>query len=170
MRGDFKLRTPIPGAFSTGTFIVDSGTTSQILAGEPSKGDDAAAASPWTGEAGIMADGDGSTSQRFTGIAKTDSNETTSAAGKVVCYLPLAGIVYSGRAKTSSTADTQAEINALSGKRVVFDLTGTDWTIDAAAADAKANCVVIVGGDPLSQELHWMYAPSGTYLDFSISS
>ena len=168
-RGDFKLITPIPTVYSK-PFIVDSGTTKQLEAGEPSKGDDAAAASPWTGEVSVMVDGDGSTTQRFTGIAKSDSTETTGAAGVVVTYLPLPGVIYSGKAKTASTADTAAEVNALRGKRVVFDLTSSVWTVDAAAADAQANCVVIVDGDFNKSVLHFMYRASGTWLDHSISA
>jgi len=168
-RANIKIITPIDDVFSA-EFIVDSGTTSQALAGEPTKADDAAADSPWTGEAGIMADGDGSTSQRFTGIAKSDSSETTAAAGVVVTYMPLPGIIYTAKALTSTTADTAAEVNALMGKRVVFDLTGTAWTIDAAAADAVANCVTIVGGDHNTQTLKFVYATKGTYLGFCISA
>ena len=166
-RGDIKIRTQIDPAF-TQVWIVDSGTTSQAKAGEPCDGDDAAQAS-WTGEAGIMADGEGTTTQRFAGIAKSDSTETTSAAGEVVTWMPLPGIIYSGKAKTSTTADTAAEIKALHGKRVVFDLTSSAWTVDAAAADAVANCVVIVGGDHNTQELFFVYAFKGTYLGFCIS-
>lgn len=168
-RGDIKLLTPIDDAFSA-EFIVDSGTTKQAEAGEPTKGDDAATASPWTGEAGIMVDGDGSTSQRFTGITKTDSTETTAAAGVVVTYMPLAGIIYSAKALTAASADSAAEVNAFMGKRVVFDLTSDAWTVDEAAADAVANCVVIVGGDHNVQTLKFVYAPKGTYLAFCISA
>ena len=71
-RGDFKLRTPISDAYSQ-LWLVDSGTTTEIEAGEPTAGDDAVTTNPWTGEVGIMTDGQGTTSQRFTGIAKSDS-------------------------------------------------------------------------------------------------
>ena len=168
-RGDIRFKTPIDDAFSA-EFIVDSGTTKESEAGEPTKADDAAAAGTWTGEASIMVDGDGSTSQRFTGIAKSDSTETTAAAGKVITYMPLPGIIYKAKALLSTTADAAAEINALMGKRVVFDLTGTAWTVDAAATDAVANCVVIVGGDHNVQELFFVYAFKGTYLGFCISA
>ena len=168
-RGNIRIKTPIDEAFSS-EFIVDSGTTAQALAGEPTKADDSAAAGTWTGEAGIMVDGDGSTSQRFTGIAKADSTETTAAAGVVVTYLPLPGIIYKAKVLTSTTADTAAEVNALMGKRVVFDLTGTTWSIDAAATDAVANCVTIVGGDHNVQEVHFVYATKGTFLGFCISA
>ncbi len=62
-------------------------------------------------------------------------------------------------------------ILALKGKRVVFDLTTGDWTIDAAAADAKANCVVLLGtGNPSLASLNFVYASHGTYMDFAISA
>ena len=152
----------------TKTWLVDSGTTAQAKSGEPLSCDDAAGAE--TGEVGIMADGEGTTSQRFAGIAKTDSTETTSAAGEVVAYLPLPGILYSGKALTASTFNTAAKIAALGGVRVLFDLTGTAWTIDAAANDAVVNCIVILGGDHNTSTVHWMYRPSGTFLDFAISA
>ena len=149
--------------------IVASGTTSSIAVGTPTSGVDAAAAS-WTGAVQIMSDGNGTTSQRFTGIAKSVSSETASAAGKVKLWLPLPGLMYSGFAKTASTVDTQAEVDALFGKRVVFDLTAGDWTVDAAATDAVANCVVIVGGDYQARTLNFTYRPSGSMLDFCISA
>lgn len=168
-RGDIKLKTPIDTIF-TQVWVVDSGTAIEAEAGEPCFCDDAAAASPWTGEAGIGTDGVGSTSQRFAGIAKSDSTETASAAGEVVTWMPLPGIIYSAKAKTSTTADTAAEIKALHGKRVVFDLTGSAWTVDAAAADAVANCVTIVGGDHNTTTLYFVYAFKGTYLGFCVSA
>ena len=168
-RGDIRIIHPIDEAF-TASFIVDSGTAAQALAGEPTKADDAAAASPWTGEAGIMVDGDGSTAQRFTGIAKSDSTETSSAAGVVVTYLPLPCIIYRAKAKTATAVDTAAELNTYMGKRVVFDLTSSSWTIDTEAADAVANCVTIVGGDHNTSTIHFVYAFKGTYLGFCISA
>lgn len=149
---------------------VPSGTVESIVTGTPTKTVDAAAASPYLGTVAPMVDGDGTTSQRFTGIAKSNSTETASAAGSLDIWLPVAGLIYSGKAKTASTADTQAEVDALSGKRVVFDLTASTWTIDAAAADAVANCVVIIGGDYRTQTLDFVYRASGTFLDFCISA
>ncbi len=165
----YTIQSQLSPEFSK-TWNVASGTTSSIAIGTPTEGSDAAAASPWLGTVNIMADGEGTTSQRFTGIAKSTSTETTGAAGEVTTWLPLPGIIYAGKAKTASTADTAAEVQALSGKRVVFDLTAGSWTIDAAAADAVANCVVIIGGEWQTQTLYWMYRPSGTCLDFCISA
>lgn len=170
MRGDIKLFSPSGDLPFALPWIVASGTATSIEAGEPAECADAAAASPYTGAVNIMADGEGSTSQRFAGIAKSDSSETASVAGSVDLYMPLPGLIYEAKAKTASTADTAAEVNALRGKRVVFDLTSDVWTVDAAATDAVANCVVIVGGDYQTQTLQFTYAPKGTFLAFCISA
>lgn len=149
---------------------VPSGTAGSINNGEPTKSVDAAGANPYLGTVAIMVDGDGSTSQRFTGIAKSVSTDTVAAAGNVYTFLPLPAIVYSAKAKTASLANTQALVDALKGKRVVFDLTGTSWTVDTAATDAVANCVVIIDGDYQTQEIYFVYANHGTFLNFSISA
>ncbi len=154
----------------TKSWVVPSGAAGSIAAGSPTATVDAAAASPYLGTIAAMSDGNGTTSQRFTGIAKGDSSDTVAAAGTCSVFLPLPGLVYQGKAKTASTADTQAEVDALSGKRVVFDLTASVWTIDAAAADAVVNCVVIINGDYRAKTLQFWYASKGTVLDFCISA
>lgn len=154
----------------TASWLVAAGAAATIQPGTPVKGADAAAASPWTGAVVPMVDGDGSTSQRFIGIAKNASDETASVAGDVAVINPLPGVLYKGFAKTSTTADTAAEVQALQGKRVVFDLTSTDWTVDAAASDAVANCVVIAGGDYQTASLYFWYKFTGTWISFTISA
>lgn len=165
----YKIESPLDPAFTT-TWLVAAGGAATIASGTPTFGADAAAASPWTGAVAIGTDGNGSTSQRFAGIAKNTSTDTASAAGVVVAFDPLPGVMYKGYAKTSTTADTAAEVRALQGKRVVFDLTSTDWTVDAAAADAVANCVVIAGGNFQTAELFFFYAPKGAWPSFCISA
>ncbi len=155
--------------FAIPNVLVASGAVATIAAGTPTKGADAAAAS-WTGAVLPMVDGDGSTSQRFTGIAKSDSTDTVAAAGAVTLWMPLPGYVYAAKAKSGTAADTQAEITALFSKRVVFDLTSSFWSVDTAAADAVANCVVIIGGDFNTSTIYFTYRPSGTMLDFCISA
>lgn len=137
--GDFKLRTPIDPAFAINR-IVGSGTAASINNGEPTKQGS-------SGAVAIMVDADGTTSQVFTGIAKTVSTDTAAAAGVVQTWLPLPGIIYSGKAKSATAADTQAEIDALAFKRVVFDLTASVWTVDTGASDATTNGLLIIGGD-----------------------
>lgn len=143
--------------------IVAAGAVSTIATGVPTFGADASTASPWTGVVAVGTDGNGTTSQRFTGIAKSTSDDTVAAAGTVNVWLPLPGLQYAGGAKTAADIDTQAEINALFGKRVVFDLTSTDWTIDVSATDAVTNCVVL-GGGIVAQKVFFTYKYTGTVL------
>jgi len=146
--------------------IVASGTAASIGRGVPTKSTESDATA--TGVLAVMADADGLvTGERFGGIAKAVSTETAAAAGIVEVFLPLPGMLYRGFAKSATAFDTQAEINALFRKRVLFDLTTGDWTVDTGAADALANCVVIVGGYPQSSEVLFYYSPKGTILDTS---
>jgi hypothetical protein len=156
----FVIQSQLSPEFSQ-KFIVTAGAGA-IAKGVPTKSADAAGAS--TGAAVVMVDGDGTTSQIFTGIAKDASSQTASVAGEVYTWLPLPGIVYAGKTKTAATADTQAELDALVRKRTVFDLTTGVWTIDGAALDAAVNCVVIIGGDFRTQVLNFTYKPAGTLI------
>ncbi len=151
-RGAFSIITPIDPAFSSNP-IVASGAVGSIAAGSPTKLGTA-------GAVAAMVDGDGTTSQVFTGIAKSDSTDTAAAAGRVQVWLPIPGIIYSGKAKSAAAADTQAEIDALYQKRVVFDLTGTTWTVDTAAADATTNGLLIIGGDYRSSTIQFIVRPN----------
>lgn len=143
--------------------LVAAGGVSTIAAATPTKHADAAAAS-WTGAVVPMVDGDGAIGQRFTGIAKSTSTETASVAGSVTLWLPLPGYVYACKAKSLTAADTQAEVTALFGKRVVFDLTSSLWSVDSAAADALINCVTIIGGDYQTSTLYFTYKNGGTLI------
>lgn len=151
-------RFAIPGV------LVAAGAVTTITQGVPTKSADAATAA--TGAVVPMVDGDGAIGQNFTGISKNDSTDTVAAAGVVTLWLPLPGYVYACKAKTASTADTAAEIQALFRKRVVFDLTATGgtWSVDAAAADALINCVTIIGGDYQTQTLYFTYKNGGTMI------
>lgn len=159
-RGDITLRTPSADQFSIRA-IVAAGAVQTINAGEPTIGADATAAS-WTGAVKIAADADPTTASghRFTGIAKSDSSDTVATAGYVDVWLPMPGTVYTGKAKTSTNANTQAKIDGLKFKRVVFDLTSSSWTVDTAAADALANGVVIIGGDYTKSTINFLVIPS----------
>lgn len=165
MAKTFRVINQLNRKFNYTDAPVAAGTSASIGVGVPTYGTEAVTTTPWTGVVAVMTDGQGTTSQRFTGIAASVSTETASVAGNVDLVIPLPGLIYSGFAKTSSTADTQAEINALFQKRVVFDLTTGDWTVDAAATDAAINCVVIMGGNPTLATLNFAYKASGTYLN-----
>lgn len=146
--------------------VVASGGAATIQRGTPTKcvtadGSVAGAVIP-------MVDGDGLvTAERFTGLAKDNSTDTAAVAGIVNLWAPVPGLLYRGSPKTATSCNTQAKLNALFGKKVLFDLTSTTWTVDTAATDALVNCVVIVGGIPAADEVLFMYSPKGTILDTS---
>jgi hypothetical protein len=148
--------------FAIPNVLVAAGGVATINAGTPTKSADAAGSA--TGAVVPMVDTDGTIAQNFTGIAKSTSTDTASAAGVVTIWLPLPGYVYAAKAKTASTFDTQTEVTAAFRKRVIFDLTSTLWTVDVAATDALVNCVTIVGGDYRTQTVWFTYKNGGTML------
>jgi hypothetical protein len=137
---------------------VASGAVATIGQGVPTKAGTAGNVVP-------MVDGDGTTSQRFTGIAASVSTDTVAAAGSVWTMEPLNGLIYFGSPKVAGSCNTQAKINALQYKRVVFDLTSSSWTVDTAAADAATNVVVCTGGRYQSDLLEFHVMSQGTYLN-----
>lgn len=112
----------------------------------------------------VAADADPTTAanHRFAGVAKSDSTQTASVAGSAQVWLPLPGVVYAAKAKTATAADTQAEIDALKGARVILDLTSTTWSVDTGATDAAANGIIIIGGDPNTSTVHFVVSPGVT--------
>lgn len=76
------------------------------------------------------------------GIATTTSNNTASAIG-TVNVLPLnPQITYLATPKTAASWDTQAEYDALVGKRLTIDLTSGAYTINAT--DSAGNGLVVM--------------------------
>lgn len=147
-------------------FIVASGGAATIGRGVPTKC--TTADGSVAGVVAVMADADGIvTGERFAGLAKDVSTDTASANGIVNTWAPVPGLLYRGFPKTAGTYNTQAKINALMGKKVIFDLTSGDWTVDTAATDALVNCVVIVGGITANDEALFYYSTKGTILDTS---
>lgn len=143
----FTIVNELSEAFSV-VRLVGSGAAASIDKGAPTKQGTA-------GAVAIMADAEGTTSELFTGIAKSVSTDTAAAAGEVKTYLPLPGLVYAGSPKTTGAANTKAEIQAMQGVRKIFDLTTGDWTVDDTAADGIGNAVVVIGGDPNSDTLYF---------------
>lgn len=125
------------------TWNVQAGAAATINAGTPTK------ASAAGGNYVIpMVDGDPiNTTTLCTGIAQTTSNDTAAADGTVAAFIPLPGVVYAAKAKSSTAANTAAKVLALIGKRVYLDLTSSTWTVDTAAADNANNGLLLVGGD-----------------------
>lgn len=135
---------------------VAAGAAASIDRGTPTKESSTAVA--------IMADGEGTTAEQFAGVAKSVSTDTAAAAGTVQLFIPLPGLFYFASPKVAGAADTEAEILALCGKRIVLDLTSTDWTVDTAASDGIGNSVVIVGGNPNEDKVY--FAITHTTLNF----
>lgn len=76
------------------------------------------------------------------GIATSTSTQTASAAG-TVDYLPLQpGLTFLIKPTAPTSWDTQAEYDALVGKRVLIDLTSGNYTI-LAADGATSGCVIV---------------------------
>jgi hypothetical protein len=89
------------------------------------------------------ADGAGVVATDFiVGIAMTTSTNTVSVAGSVEVLPLLSDTTYLIAPKTAATWDTQSEYDALVGKRVTIDLTGTSYTLDATD-NANNGCVVM---------------------------
>lgn len=94
------------------------------------------------------------------GIASKDSTQTASADGVVEVYVPTANTVFAAKAKSTTAADTEAEIIALKGKRVLLDLTSSTYTVDTATADGATNGVLIVGGNAITNEIYFTFRPA----------
>src|SRR5690242_16275254 len=124
-KGDVKIVSPGAGSVPTWRWQTEAAATA-IYAGEPTKLK--SAGSPYVIPA-ADADFTLGTDTPFMGIAASDSTHTASADGYIDLYMPLPGLVYEAKAKTSTTADTQTEIDALCGDRVVFDLTSSSYTV-----------------------------------------
>ena len=76
------------------------------------------------------------------GVATTTSTNVTATAG-TVNVLPLTnGTTFLISPKTAATWDTQAEYDALVGKRMTLDLTSSSYTINAT--DASGNGLVVM--------------------------
>lgn len=93
------------------------------------------------------------TTTNVLGIAASTSTETASADGTVSVYQITPETILVAKAKSSTAADTEAEITALLGKRVLFDLTSSTYTIDTAVADADVNGLIVVGGNADRKEI-----------------
>jgi hypothetical protein len=94
-----------------------------------------------------LADAEPTTTVKLLGIAKSTSTNTASVDGVVEVYLVDETTTLELRAKSAAAADTDAEILALEGKRVGFDLTSSVYTLDTTDADAGTNGVRIIGGN-----------------------
>lgn len=114
-----------------------------------------------------LADGDGviGTTTQIVGLAKSTSTNTASTAGTVEVFVLTPNTILAAKPKVAGSCDTDAEIAALMGKRVVIDVTGTTpndlFTLDTAAADSTTNAFQIVGGDSATDTVYFTVRSSG---------
>jgi len=101
----------------------------------------------------------------FAGIASSLSTQTAAVDGVVDVLIPVGGIVYACKAKTSTTFDTDAEILAVLNDNVILDLTNGVYTVDVAAGSAGGTGAFrIVGGDPSTATVYMIAKSAGTFL------
>ena len=173
-RNNIKIATPTSQLFST-KWLVAAGAQGSSggggYMGEPFVSFVATASQ--TGIVKVAPDAAGTigttaaTNGRFVGIAKSDSTQTAALAGVVYVWSPLPQVLYYGSPKSAAAFDTQAEIDALKGAAVIFDLsaaTSGTYTIDTAATDASANALVIVDGNLNSGQVFFVVKPGWSYL------
>lgn len=153
-KGDVTIREW--GGAQTRVWQVDDRTTSSasatIKAGEPVKR--TAAGSPFVV---ALADGDPEVgTDVFVGIAMSESTETSTVDGEVEVLEPVPGkTVLEIKATTFANVDTQAEIDALVGDTVCFDLANGVYTIDENEGDDdNVHSLLIVGGDAVRGVLY----------------
>jgi hypothetical protein len=94
------------------------------------------------------------------GIAASDSTQTASADGTISVYVPDGEAIWEAAPTTAANADTQAEINALVGDRVLFDLVSTVYTVDENAGDTATSGIQIVGGDAERGKIYFKIRPA----------
>lgn len=83
----------------------------------------------------------------FLGIAQSEGTHTATADGTVLVDVPQPNkTVYRAKAKDTTAIDTDAELLAILNDNVLFDLTGTTYTIDEGA-DANTSGLMIRDGD-----------------------
>lgn len=142
------------------TWQTEAGGTA-INAGEPVKLD--SAGSPYVIP---FADGDLTigTDTAMIGVTANASDHTASADGSVDVYMPMPGTVWAMKATTPANVDTQAEIDALRGDRVVMNLAAGVYTLDENAGDAATSAFYILNGDPATGELFFNIRVDATYL------
>lgn len=144
------------GNVSLQTFQTEAGATA-ILAGEPVKLK--AAGSPYVIPLANNEPVIGTTTQ-VCGVAASASTQTASADGTINVYVPDADTEWETSPTTPANADTEAEIKALEGDRVLLQLTGTQYTLDENGGDTATSGVQITGGDAVRGKIYFKFRPS----------
>lgn len=135
-RGDIKILDQITSqGMGARLFNVAAGATA-ILAGEPvARALGAVTVTAMATNKPVVA------TDFLVGIAATDSTQTASVAGTIWVNPIMPGVVWMMKPNAPTSWDTQAEYDALVGKRVLIDLTSSSYTI-LAADGATSGCVI----------------------------
>lgn len=153
-KGDIRIHRGSPAVRVWQT----EANATDILAGEPVKLK--SAGSPYVIP---LADNEpviGTTTQMI-GIAQSNSTHTAAADGEISVYMLDEGdIELAAKATTAANFDTQSEIDALVGDRVVFDLISSVYTVDENATDGATKGVQIIGGNPDTAEVYFKVRPA----------
>lgn len=124
------------GEIGSRKYAVAAGTTASINAGElVTKGLAATAVVSLATNAPVVA------TDFLAGLAVTTSDETATAAGSVQVQPLVPGVVYICKPNVAATWDTQAEYDALVGRRVLMDKTSGVYTV--LAADGATSGLVV---------------------------
>lgn len=140
----------------TDRWVVATGTTGTIEAGEPCKQNASA-----DENVVVLADEDLTiaTDQPMAGMSATDSTETTSAAGYVNLYVPLPSIKWEIKADVAASADTQAEIDAFIGNLLLIDVTTSKFTMSLTDGNSQTAAFSITGGNPSRSTVFFRIRP-----------
>lgn len=159
-KNDVRIFAPTSAETPTWRWQTEANTT-VVNAGEPCK--IKSAGSPY---AIPVADAEPvvGTTTAVLGIAQSTGTQTASADGVIDIYMPKPGVIYAAKAKSTTAFDTQTEINALCGDRVLFDLTTGSYTVDESAGDNANNGLYIIGGDPLTSTVYFTLRIDATFL------
>tara|TARA_R100001530_G_scaffold120491_1_gene87764 strand:+ start:166 stop:663 length:498 start_codon:yes stop_codon:yes gene_type:complete len=162
--GDLQLVQP--KNTSVHTFQVAAGGASTIQPGEP------VAATPGTATVALAADATPAMGTDYLiGIATTDSTDTAAAAGTVECYVFSGGEMLSAKTKAAASADTLTEIRALANDFLLFDLTSTNWTVDAASGHAITGGLIATGeGEPENSRIYLWVRNGVTFMGSDIAA
>lgn len=136
--------TIVKGLRPTESYRVEAGAAGSITPGKPVK----------KGGTGgnyvvLLATGDPEIgTDEMVGIAASTSTDTASADGTVDVYPVDENTVMRCKVTTAANLDTDAELLAVTGDNVTFDLTSTTFTVDENEGDdPNVHGLRIIGGD-----------------------
>ncbi len=148
-QGDFTLLEGKSANGSRGGRLYNVAAGTPIYAGEPVQNLVVGAVAVMPSLTSTPVVGTSGVEGLFVGIATTNSTNTATAAGTVYVMPIESSLTYLGNPDTAASWDTQAEYDALTGKRVLLKnsvsvtATPTSGAYTVLASDSAANGVVV---------------------------